>query len=576
MPSVPYTGVPTVAPSEQGTPNISVDTPIAAFGGTVASAIGSVGQAAQHAGSEIMNRAIALQELQNDTMAKEQDAKYMMRVGEIHARYNSLEGQDAVAAYPKYIRDLQALRRDYRDALPNPDARRRFDSSSLSFMSRNIFNGAGHAATQQRTWSRGASNARVEAVNNDVARDPSQGAFDNGVRTIEQEVRDQEHGWSPEQIENEVTKRKSKLIATRIQSLARTQPFEAARMLEENRGQMAAADIPTTERVVQTNRNNAGARSISNEVNPPIVEGVEGPPLQERIDEGMRRAREVAPDDPGFADYVRDRIITDYNRMRSVSRDDNLRTRNVVDTAMGGQGNNGRAPTSVEELTADPEVAAAWQRLTARQQQAYQKVLAKNARGDFDWNEDRRSRYYELLGMSDGERRNEFLDVDITAEEMPWTARNQLINRQRALRRVSDNDPRIGAAMTQLNTILQPAGITPRQDPTRYNQFKGALIDAIQTFQQEKNKSPNAQEVQEIGTRLLQQQVQPGRIFGSFWPNRPSFFEMSVPDDLLKAFKADPRFNGREPTEFELERFRRQYVNRRYQELFGGRSEPNR
>lgn len=578
MPQVPYTGVPAVAPSEQGTPNISIDTPIAAFGGTVAAAINSVGQAAQHVGGEIMSRAIAMQEMQNDTMAKEADAKYIQRTSEIHASFNALEGQDAVRAYPKYVRDLQALRRDYRNALPNDDARRRFDGSSLSFMSRNIFNGAGHAATQQRAWSRGASNARIDAVNNDVARDGSPGALENGVRTIEEEVRSQEHGWSEDQVNNEIAKRKSKLIATQIQGIARTEPFRARQMLEENRANLTAADIPGTERVVQSNLYNAGSRRISDEVNPPPVEGEDGAPLQDRIDAGMRRAREIAPDDPGFADFVRDRIITDFNRQKSIVRDYNQANRNVIESALMGGFGNGQVPTSIDELTgADPRVADAWQRLDARTQRSYVRALAQNARGEIAATPENLARYNYLRGLANSnEGRDEFLGVDIVNERMPIAWRRQLLNQRQSILRVGEADPRLTRAMQTLRPMLESAGITTQRDRQRFYQFQGALQDALTQWQEEKKKFPTQEEVQQIGARLMQEQVTPGAIFGNIWPNRTPLFEATVPNELVERFKADPRFNGRQPTDVELERFRRQYIGQRYQELFGGRSKSDR
>src|SRR5262245_25055856 len=126
MPTVPYNPVPQVAPSQQATPNIDVPTPIAAFGGTIASAIDSVGRASQDAGNENLRRAVALQELQNETEAREADAEYTISMGQLRADYHALEGKNAVQAYPKFVRDVRELQQRYSGTMSNPMSKRIF------------------------------------------------------------------------------------------------------------------------------------------------------------------------------------------------------------------------------------------------------------------------------------------------------------------------------------------------------------------------------------------------------------------------------------------------------------------
>src|SRR5215469_2498402 len=132
MPQVPYTGVPQVAPTDAPIPRYQVETPPAAFGVNVAQAIEGLGKTVQGAGDEMFARAIAMQDLYNHSEAQQADADYMQKAGELHAQYSSLQGKDAVDAYPKYISDLQDARKSIRDGLSNGMSQKLFDSQSLS------------------------------------------------------------------------------------------------------------------------------------------------------------------------------------------------------------------------------------------------------------------------------------------------------------------------------------------------------------------------------------------------------------------------------------------------------------
>src|SRR5262245_37212263 len=70
--------------------------PEAAFGVTVNQAISHLGRTIEGAGDEMFRRAEALKALDNETAAKEADARYMIETGEAHARYSAMSGKDAV------------------------------------------------------------------------------------------------------------------------------------------------------------------------------------------------------------------------------------------------------------------------------------------------------------------------------------------------------------------------------------------------------------------------------------------------------------------------------------------------
>src|SRR5882762_8322699 len=173
MPTVPYKPIPDQSPQATPTPYFHVNTPPAAFGANIGQALEGLGQMTEHAGNELFTRAIALQNLRNETEAREADAQYMMKAGELHANFSSLQGKQAVDAYPGYMQQLQESREQIREGLSNDASRRLYDSPSLSTLGRTIFNGAGHAAAENKSWAYGASKARIGAMADTALSSPN-------------------------------------------------------------------------------------------------------------------------------------------------------------------------------------------------------------------------------------------------------------------------------------------------------------------------------------------------------------------------------------------------------------------
>lgn len=570
MPQVPYVPYSTERVADTATPSVRVNAPEVAFGGAVGHALEGVGKQVSHFGDELMQRAVALQQLQNETEAKEVDAQYMMHVGDLHAKYSSLQGKAAVEAYPKYMKEIQESRQTFRNNLSNDMARKMYDSSSLSTMGRTIFNGAGHAATEQKRWANGASNARVDMMFNTIFNNPSDDVnFKRLVNGIDGEVRSQGdiHGWSKEQVQDQVLRKTSSAWAHRIAGLSKTAPFEAEKMLTENRDKIHWEDLEKTENTVRQQLRTTGARVISDGVNADLYTAEQaGRPeksLQERIREGEEKAKSTAPKDPLFVDYVRDRITSDFNKHKAAVKDFEYTNRNIVEGALMG-GPNGKLPTTIEELKADPKASAAFDALDEKHQRHYLKQLAQNAKGDTAWSAEGLKRYQILKGQAH-DNPTEFLDTDVVSEKMPNSAKRELINLQQRLKNNVEGDPRVNRAIGLLRPMMNAAGIERTSGgKDAYYHFVGALQDALELYQQEHKKAPNAKEIQEIGARIMQEHATPW--FLNPWSKTP-LYEITVPSDVSAEIKADPKWKemGIEPTD---EQIRRIYVRKRYQELY--------
>src|ERR1700757_59367 len=187
MPQVPGL-TPTVQPAGAA-PEINLPVPVDAFGGAVAHALEGFGGQIERSSDQIWQRAMDLQNLNNETSAKEADAKYMIESGKLHADFINKEGLNAgPEALAAHIQQLQDMRTSIRQGL-NPMAARMYDASSLSFMGRNIFNAAGHSGQQMKVSANNAADARIERASDTIGDNPTDPVtYQRMKRTIESEI----------------------------------------------------------------------------------------------------------------------------------------------------------------------------------------------------------------------------------------------------------------------------------------------------------------------------------------------------------------------------------------------------
>ncbi|TXH55881.1 MAG: hypothetical protein E6Q97_07790 [Desulfurellales bacterium] len=577
MAKVPYSAVPSAEPQMVATPDQRVSVSGAAFGADVANAIGHLGQTVEKAGDQMFARAIAIQQVNNKAEADEADAKYMMEAGKLQADFNSLQGKDAVDRYPHYIKSLQELRLNVRKDLSNQASQKMFDSASLSTMGRTVFNGAGHAASQNRRYVIGASQARIDATTDYVRTNPrDENAFRDGMRTMEGEVRGTQrdvNGWSPEQTEEAVSKNRSSMWSNRIAGLARTEPFAAKKMLDENRAALRGEDADRVEGVVRSNLNNVGARNIEAEVNSDLRTDPSGraKTLLERQNEAREKAKAIDPDNVVFQDMAVQRVLAGYNQSIQAKRDLDLDNINTISEALMKGGPGGKLPTTVDELTAvSPQVASAWEELEPSKQRSFMRALSQNAKGDVAWTQAGLKRYQQLVGMAQSSP-DEFLDVDVTAENIPNSAKVRLVGQQAKAKAAPEGDPRVRQAMSTLLPLLGPVGLGSRttQNQADYDQFVGALADQMHEYEDVFKKRPQGKDLQDMAGRLLQQMHSPE--FMLPW-SKDYMYKMPIPDEVLTRAKTEFKAkNGYEPSDDAI---RREYIRQQYQKLYGKPQRP--
>lgn len=269
MPQVPYDPTPNVAPQANPTPLRSANAPADAFGANIARATEGLGKALEGAGNEIFARAISMQELNQQAEANEAIANYQMRLGESHADYHTSMGKNAVDGLNPFIKSTEDLRVEVGKGLSSDYARKVYDSATRNTRSRTIFSAASHAATENKRYVVGASEARIGAARSSALRDPTNEAqFQAELReTIDQTdfQADMIKGVSPEQRAEMQADARSKLWVNRIQGLAKEKPFDAGTLLDKAvaDGDIRGEDIARITNYVTSQKNSVGARQIS-------------------------------------------------------------------------------------------------------------------------------------------------------------------------------------------------------------------------------------------------------------------------------------------------------------------------
>lgn len=567
MAQVPYNPTSDIAPSSGGTPELRPNVTPDAFGVGIGEAIKGLGGSIAHVGDELFTRGLALQKLQNETVAKQADTDYMIKAGQLHAEFGALEGEARVAAYPKFAKDLQDARIEIRNRLGNLETQRMYDGQSLTTMGRSIFNGAGQAATAQRQWSAGVAASRRQANKDDIFANPNDDvAVRRGEIQIEADTRDEGdlHGWGQEKTDQEIKRQLSETRAGRIISMARTDPVKAAELFEKYRPSMTAKDIERSEATVDRQTYTTGARLIDAEVNkdlydPDRKDDAKEIPLSERVQRAREMAEKQFPNNPLAVEAATKATEAGYNRFKQIETQDSRQAKETVGNALIGHSDpNGKLPTNMDELRLDPKAADAYDRLKASDKKSVLAALAKNAKGDVIETPERRDRFNQLKGMAQAFPAD-FLDTDIWKEDIPIQMKQQLQDMKFKVQKGQEigQTKAVSAAMRDLEGTLRGAGVIPANKES-YSKFRGALSGAMEGYQDVHKKPMPPDEIKRTGARLLNDS-QPW-----FLPADRKF-EGSVPESAAKAIRESPQWNGDTPND---ELVRRIYNRQLYEQLY--------
>ncbi len=554
--AVPYQPVPSQTLEPTATPEMNPRIPAAAFGGEVAQALSGFGKTVEGAGDQIFNKALALQNLANEAEAKNAASDYQIQAGKLHADYSSLQGKEAVDGFQPYTQKLKALRESIRGGLKTAMSQKDFDSDSLSTMGRTIFNGAGHAATQNKQYIVGASDARVDIAGDSLMVDPSPNNLKIAKATAEREIRETQgpaKGLSPEATDEAVKTKTSSQTLKYLVGLSRTKPFEAKDQLNAMKAELTPDDFLKADNIVRSQSRAVGSANIAREV----YEGGQGDATHpaksasEMEAEVRAKAKTFDPEDPLLESHAvaafNGRLNQDkYNQARETR--DNQATLNQA--IVSGVRNE-------QELRADPKAAAAADALIAAGKKLNLPAEINNYNSARD-RKDNMERFNTLMGTANNDVEG-FLNYNPRADDKLSQGQiNAIVAKQDQLKKQVGQDPRVDRAIGWMRGAfgaqMEALGVFKRtqQNKDDYDHLTGTVQSALDLWQDNHGKPPTYKEFQEqIGPQILQQRSEPAW-FGLTTSKKP-FFARDVPEEFSSSVKADVLAKGgSEPSEQDL------------------------
>ena len=271
MAQVPYSPVPTVSPQDRPIPYREENVPIAAFGGATAQALQHLGEVDQRAGTELFDRAVAIQQMDQQARASEAVSGFVTQLGSATEEYRQLTGKASADGYQPYIDGVNALREHIRESLTSPFARRAYDMESRQMMSRAVWSASSHAADQQTAYLKQVSKSAKDANINYMLANPEDDAtYKKALEAAPDIIRgdDTYHGADEDTIKQAITSYQSNLTRARIQGLAKTKPLLAKTLLDKAAadGNIQGQDLLDMTNYVQGQMHSQGSQQLGTQI----------------------------------------------------------------------------------------------------------------------------------------------------------------------------------------------------------------------------------------------------------------------------------------------------------------------
>lgn len=237
MPAVPYNPAPSTQPTEAGAPSIRVDTPVAAFGGASAAATTGLGDQVSATSNELFTRALALQQVNNQSQARDISLDAANKLGELRANYLSTSGAQAKDALPAYQAGVADVRRKALAATNNPLMRQYVDADVTQRMARDLDYAGTHAATEFKKYTVNSSKGLVDLSIQGAGVNPEdENAWNANVQHITQQQADiaQTLGLPQAQADFETHTAIASAATKRATSLALTRPDLAMKFYQKD------------------------------------------------------------------------------------------------------------------------------------------------------------------------------------------------------------------------------------------------------------------------------------------------------------------------------------------------------
>lgn len=255
MAQIPYNPVPTVAPSEAPTPGFRLNTPEGAFGGGEAGATSEFGQRLGATGNELFGRAMALQQINNETETDNKVSAYIRESGELDNKFRQLAGSKPQEALADHVKALTDLRGKYVDSVSNPMVKKRFDSETIRRYSYDVVNASNYAATQGKQFAKTTQQNLRDTATDSLMRDPSNENWNTVVGTIAKSTAYESQGLDGE--DKQMSDRKfsaqlGKAALVRVGVTAKHDPDGAQDFLDKIKDKLIPTDVDRIQEVINT------------------------------------------------------------------------------------------------------------------------------------------------------------------------------------------------------------------------------------------------------------------------------------------------------------------------------------
>lgn len=581
MPQVPYQPIPDVAPQDTPIPTKRLDTPYAAFGGTIGAATEHLGQVTAGAGDELFQRAMAMQDLFNHSQAIDGVNKFMKSAGDVDAKLLSMQGKDAVDYFANgYQQDMQKAQSSIRDQLPNDMVKKMYDQESLSTIGRSYMAGARHAGEANKQYSYDTLNSQTQLAIKQVSDNPNdenlfQQQKDQVATNAAQAIKLKTGADDDSPIvKNAQATAVSSLRAERIIAQAKTDPMTAMTTLQEHKGDLTQPDYDRVDGIINTKATAVASANIATDVfgahRQP--DGTYDATVQQMQQEVRDKAIKLFPDNELLPQAAVGHLDGMVNQDRYSTRQDLQDTKQQVYKAIGD--NN---VVDVQHLLAIPGMDHVVDKLPPSMKNDLQGYINRYNAAQNKLSDEQAKNIINGISNNNVEQ---FTNLDLTDPKY-HLSQNDITHFQTLQAKLTKdpvNDPSVMHAQRDLRASmgpqLQALGIYSRDknNPDDFDHFTGALQEALNEWRQD-HKTPATSEdvVGKIGPMIMNQQaVSKGYLWNS---SEPAFrqFNQPAPGEIPEGFRTkitnDLVKQGLpEPIDVQVQRA---YTRMQFQKLYG-------
>ena len=262
MARVPYT------PWQENAP-IATPTPMqsGAAGEALGRGVRSIGAALRQISDDTAEIALREQNMLNEATAKSTDVEAMVKIADLTTKYNSLEGKNAVDAYPKYVDEVKRVRDDVLAKADNPAVKRMLDQTLTTRVGYAVADGARYSAGQAKKFAESANVARIQAGQAQaILSDEEQFTSVVGGIAADARAKAQLDGLDGAATDQLVAKAVGPAWTGRIQYLAMTDPETAKAFFEKHKDKMDPLTRVQGEQIVVQRMQEVGARKTASEI----------------------------------------------------------------------------------------------------------------------------------------------------------------------------------------------------------------------------------------------------------------------------------------------------------------------